>query len=327
MNNYIALIDPSVTASTNIGNEIIIKSIRKILAELFPQKELISISPYLPFKKAEKQVINKSQFCFAGGTNMLSSNIRHFPVFTPKKTKGFYFYPSFKNIILFGTGWSRYENYPDWATTIYYKNILHPQIIHSVREDYSKNHLNKAGIKNVLNTCCPTTWALEPNYLKQRSLENKTILFTITDYAKDKSRDNILIESILRTGVEKVWFFPQGAEDLEYLNSLEVYKKNKLSINILQRSFRHLEQFVTTTNFKYIGTRLHCGIFCMQYGQPTCIIGVDNRSIEMAKGSGLPVIERNDQKAIDAWLNNESLFPNLTIPYANIETWKKQFSN
>ncbi|MBK7560803.1 MAG: polysaccharide pyruvyl transferase family protein [Chitinophagaceae bacterium] len=229
-NNYITLLDPSLQnnkgePSNNLGDIIIYDSIIQILKELFPGKEIIRISTHVDFLKKDKEIINNSLYTFVGGTNILTSDIRHFLRLTPVKNKGFYFFPGIKNLILFGTGWTSYQTRMDWATKIYYKKVLSNKIRHSVRDIYSLNQLKEAGFKNVVHTSCPTTWNIDTSLINKFNPAFKNILFTLTSYYPEESADNKLLELILNTAPEETYFFPQTKTDTEYLATLPFLKK------------------------------------------------------------------------------------------------------
>lgn len=128
-NSYITLLDPSIQDnsgidSDNLGDLIIYQSIKQILEDLFPGKEIKRISTHQYIQKKETGIINDSLFAFVGGTNILTSDIRNFPRLSPVKRKGFYLFPGFRNLVLLGTGWSAYQPPVDLPTRIYYKQIL-----------------------------------------------------------------------------------------------------------------------------------------------------------------------------------------------------------
>jgi hypothetical protein len=326
----IILIDPALKTneglvSDNLGDCVISESTKKILAEIFPTKELVLISPHVPFSSKEKKLINDSVFTFVGGTNILTSDIRHFPRLSPKKTKGFYLYPGIKNLILIGAGWSQYDSKPDWATVVYYKHIFHKRIKHSLRDTYTLKKLNDARIKNCLFTSCPTTWELDIK-LENQFNENYPVLCTLTDYNKDTNADTELLKKISTVTSLPIYFFPQGSEDISYLKSLQFYKDNTSKFKLLPRDYNEFKSFIESMDVNYIGTRLHAGIKCLSRKIPSLIIGIDNRALEMRKDLNLPVIKRSELRYIDVWLegNHETI---IKLPQQNIADWKKQFSN
>ena len=78
-------------------------------------------------------------------------------------------------------------------------------------------------------------------------------------------------------------------------------------------------------NICYVGTRLHCGIYCKQFGIDSLILAVDNRSHEIKKDTNFPVIQRNDLKSIQVWLEGQTNFGKVSLPEKKIIAWKNQF--
>ena len=68
------------------------------------------------------------------------------------------------NICLLGVGMQSIDLEHDMSeySKKLLKYMLNPKIIHSVRDDETKKALENIGIKNVINTSCPTMWALTP---------------------------------------------------------------------------------------------------------------------------------------------------------------------
>jgi hypothetical protein len=329
---YIVLLDPSIRdnehrPSDNLGDIIIYDSVRSVLDELFPGEEVIRISTHQYLTKKEKQLINSARLSFVGGTNLLSSDIRHFPRLSPEKRKGFYFFPGFKNVILLGVGWSAYQQPMDWASKIYYKNILRKGIQHSVRDIYSMEQMNRSGFRNMLHTSCPSTWQIDTKFVNEFNPNYKKVLLMLTNYAANEEADNKLIELILNTGDPEIYFFPQSSGDTDYLKILAAYKKNSSRFTILGHDLADFYRLLSSVNLNYIGNRLHGGIKCLSQGHPSMIIGIDNRAIEMGKSINLNVVDRNDTENLRRWLQNDGPTAAIKLPIEEIKSWKKQFMN
>ncbi|MHA4811236.1 polysaccharide pyruvyl transferase family protein [Flavitalea flava] len=330
MNDYIALLDPSLrendnSISFNLGDVIIFKSIIDILETLFPHYEIKRISTHFDFGKNELALIKNARLSFVGGTNLLTSDIRHFSRFTPVKNKFFYLNPGFKNVILIGTGWSSYAPPPDLPTSIYYQRVLHKRYAHSLRDGYSKNHLKKALITNTINTSCPTTWDLDSSFENKYGTKTDKILFTLTDYNQDSVMDNQLLSLLIQSESKEVFFFPQGKTDLDYIESLDTFKKNKTKFSLLNHRFDEFDSFIKSNRFNYIGTRLHAGIAALKEKNPALIISIDNRAEELAKDIQLNVINRKNLHRINDWIQGKYSPPPLLMPGENIKKWKIQF--
>lgn len=151
------------------------------------------------------------------------------------------------------------------------------------------------------------------------------ILFTLTDYRPDESKDTGLIKQLFDAGTRELFFFPQGNLDLEYLQSLEIYKTNKSKFTLLPHDYTVFCEFVRTTRFNYTGTRLHAGIYCLNAHHPSLIISIDNRAEEIAKDIGLHIAGRTDFETIAGWFANSYTPEVLNLPLKNINDWKNQF--
>jgi Polysaccharide pyruvyl transferase len=331
MNDYIVLLDPSIrdnskNQSYNIGDCIIFESVKKILENLFPHKPLERLSSHTPFGSKEKEMMKNAEFVFVGGTNTLTSDIRHFSRLTPEKTKLFYLFPGFRNVILLGTGWRGYDPPPDLPTRLYYRNILHRNYLHAIRDNYSITHLRRTLLSNLINTSCPATWELDAGFVNKFEPSSGKILFTLTDYNTHPCNDSQLIQMLFNCDQQDLFFFPQGSNDMDYLQSLNIYQKNKTKFRLLNHCHSEFEEFVKTTQFNYAGTRLHAGISCLKANNPTLIISIDNRTAELGKDICLNVTGRNTAGTIVRWLENTYTPPKLQLPEKNIAEWKAQFN-
>ncbi len=329
-NDYITILDPSLKnsrseLSDNLGDLIIYNSCSTVLKELFPDKEFVRITTHQYFTKKDKEIINNALYTFVGGTNILTSDIRHFPRLSPIKRKGFYLFPGFKNVILLGTGWAGYQRKMDWATRLYYKNILRRNICHSVRDNYSATRLQDAGFTNVIHTSCPTTWKLDTSFSNQFNPSFDKVLLMLTNYDSDATADNTLLEIILQTGASEIFFFPQSSQDTIYLQTLPAYTHNISKFKLLNHDLAELNNLVSSIRLNYIGNRLHGGIQCLAYKHPAMTISIDNRAAEMGKSINLNVTGRNNYSLLEKWIRNEYIPPLLTLPHQGIEQWQKQF--
>ncbi len=310
--------------SDNLGDVIIYTYISKIIKEIFPHHEIIELSTHHFLSKKHIEIIRKAEYTIIGGSNLLSSDIYKYNQWKTYENRFYYLFPNIHNIILLGVGWWQYQTAPTLLTCRFYSQVFHPNLIHSVRDTYTANALSKTGIKNIVNTSCPTTWNLNGLNLSFKSGKNKKCIFAITDYNKNIELDNQLI-SILITLYDELYFFPQGKEDEDYLYTLEQYKSNKNKITTINRTIHDLDNIIKQTNIDYIGTRLHLGIHCLNHQINSLIISIDNRAMEIHKDIGLPCIERKQQQLIYDWYNNQLTFQPIQLPLQAINQWKNQF--
>jgi polysaccharide pyruvyl transferase WcaK-like protein len=329
--NYITLIDPATGPNggitENSGDCIIYASIQNLMKELFPEKEIVRISAHQAWGPKEKELIRKSYLSFAAGSNMLTSDIRNFPRFTPVKKKGFYLFPGVERIILLGVGWYRYQQKPDLPTRFYYRNILNKTFIHSVRDSYAINQLSTIRTIKVKNTSCPTVWKLDPTFINKFNSANDYTLLTLNNNYPDPEADSNIIRLIIEHTKGPVVFFPQVQQDLPYLESLPIYKNNRKKFLLLDQTYQSFTSFADQSSFNYIGTRLHAGIASLQRSMPALIQITDNRAAEIARDIRLFALKRNELSSIENWIKDGYVPAPLSIPFESINEWKSQFQN
>ena len=91
------------------------------------------------------------------GTNILSPNFAEWSLWKmPNNLSGY------TNIIALGIGWGYYSNEISDKSKTVYRHIFSKKELHSVRDSYTEKKLKQIGINNVVNTGCPTMWALTP---------------------------------------------------------------------------------------------------------------------------------------------------------------------
>lgn len=329
MSESIVLLDPSLRNnngddSINLGDVIIYQAVSMILEELFPGMEIHRISTHVFPGKKEIDRIRTAGKVLVGGTNLLSSHIREYNQWKLHASMFRVLFPERIRAILMGVGWWQYQNQSDWLTRHYYRRILDPECTHAVRDAYTLEKMKIMGLHNVVNTSCPTVWnfdGADPGYVAKPP---ERVLFTLTDYYPNQSFDSLLIEKLLASGSDLV-YFPQGTRDEVYLKSLEIFRKNAARVCILPRNLNVIAE-LAKSDLVYIGTRLHVGIYCLGLGVPSLILAIDNRAMEMSKDIRLPVIRRDEAGKIDEWLNGKLRFGPLSVPVEQISTWKRQFT-
>jgi polysaccharide pyruvyl transferase WcaK-like protein len=328
----VGIFDPSLgdnegTPSTNLGDIIIYQSVMINLNRIFPNSEFVRVSTHTSPTRANLSLIKSCDTVFVGGTNLLSSDTDKYNQWKMEnRTRLFFSGPIISNVVLMGVGWWQYQGNPTNKTSRLYKKLLSASYVHSVRDGHTQKMLISAGITNVINTSCPTTWELNgmnPN--KQKSFSN--CILTLTDYSKSPVDDELLINMILEYYSGQIFYFPQGSKDIQYIMSLKVFQNNKQRIEVLEHSVDAFEKILSNEDVDYVGTRLHAGIKALQSNKKAIIVAIDNRAIEMGRDINLPVVHRNDLGLLKRWLSNEAVFSEITLPTENIIKWKAQFAN
>lgn len=316
----VVLYDPGVS-SMNLGDKIISQAAKEQLDFILKDSFAVEVSTHLPQSLYYMRHLAKADLKFVLGSNLLKStffgfkkqwdiNLRLSKITGP--------------CVLVGAGWWQYGNKPNLYTKILLKSTLSKKYIHSVRDEHTLKILKSIGINNVINTACPTTWALTKEHCEDIKVQKSdNVVFTITDYNKDQDRDSKMVD-VLSTNYKTVYFWPQGIEDFNYLKKMN--KQNVKNLVILTPSLESFNEVLESGNIDYVGTRLHAGIRALQKKVRTLIISIDNRAKEKNKSFGIPILERNEMQNLEQIINND-LKMNIKIPIENIEIWKSQFKN
>jgi polysaccharide pyruvyl transferase WcaK-like protein len=310
----ISVFDTSVSSS-NIGDQIIMSSVRAILEDLFKDALFISIQTHDVISKNSYDFIEQSDLKFVGGTNLLSSNMDYYNQWKINLSDSLYI----KDIILLGVGWWQYQDIPNMYTRILYNRILSKQYLHSVRDSYTERQLNLAGINNVINTSCPTMWSLTKEHCKTiPRRKSKDAVMTFTEYNQNLEYDKELF-SIVQNNYDTIYYWTSQPGDYLYMKSIAGNK-----VIYLSPTLQALDNILLSKRLDYIGIRLHAGIRSLQYNRRSLIIAVDNRAKEISADTNLPVIDRKDLSSVKHWICSDYT-TDINLPDENIKKWKSQF--
>jgi polysaccharide pyruvyl transferase WcaK-like protein len=268
----VTIFDTSV-CTENLGDFIIMDAVRDHVNRMFPNSMVLHTATHEKIYRPTYHMVNKSDFSFVGGTNLISSNMNHY-----NQWKINFFDSMFlRNIVLMGVGWWQYQKEANLYTRHLLKSVLNHNIMHSVRDSYTEAMLKKAGFNNVINTSCPTMWGLNKQHCSTiPKSKAKNVVTTLTDYNKDPKKDLAFIQ-LLANSYETVYIWPQGSGDLNYIDSLEISRY----VNILPPKLESYNSLLETDeSLDFVGTRLHAGVRALQKKRRSIIIGVDNRAFE-----------------------------------------------
>ncbi len=308
--------DTSVMSANN-GDYIIMDAVWRNLRKVIKYDHIISFPTHDYLGEMGKQVMNNISICIVGGTNLLSSNM---DTYNQWRIDSSCHELTNKNVLM-GVGWWQYQDEPNQYTVSLLQKVLSPHYLHSVRDSYTLKKLNDIGIKNVINTGCPTLWNVTQDVCdKTPEIKSENVLMTITDYKPNLDRDSKLFE-ILKKLYKKIYFWPQGSRDLTYANQFLDQR-----VNILRPTLSALDNLLSSSEkLDFVGTRLHAGVRAMQFNRRTVIIAVDNRAIEMGKDFNLNVF--NDQiDSLEECIQHK-IYTNVRLPEAEINLWLAQFSD
>lgn len=302
--------------SLNMGDVIIQHYCKKVLEEVYAGKEMVHVPTHVLPSRNELDTIPGVKNKVVCGTNLITP---HFEEFTSwKMPENLYGY---KDIIALGVGWGYYCDDISPTSVYVYNNILSKNGLHSVRDSYTEKKFKQMGIKNVINTGCPTLWALNKEHCSHIPIgKAKNVITTITDYDRDIESDSAMLEILLKE-YETVSVWIQGNDDLDYLNDLI----DRARVEIIPNNFDLYSKALMRTDIDYVGTRLHAGIHALNHRIRTLIVAIDNRAIEMGKDVNLPIIMRDDIKEKLKEKIYEKRATEIKIPYEKIKVWKGQF--
>jgi hypothetical protein len=315
----ICLLDPSLKPgrlpSTNLGDQIIFKAVNRELAALFPGIPIFRVSTHSPPSQWDLWRVLSSRIRVVGGSNLLCSDVDAYNQWKIGKWSSFFV----RGAVLMGVGWWQYQKDPADSSQRFYKHTLCGKQLHSVRDSYTLNRLNQCGRFNAVNTGCPTMWRLPADVgNRSGSRRARTVLTTITDYSPSPVEDKAMLQALADT-YSRVYLWPQGATDEEYLKTLGV------NISVLRHSLEDLERFTDENpDMDYVGTRLHCGIYCLEKNIRSLVVQIDNRAAEISKDTGLPICRRGDTACLKAWLTGLKDAV-ICLPAPEIHRWKSQF--
>lgn len=313
----ILVLDTSIV-SKNTGDSIIMDAVYSELKEIFHSDMFFNSITHDRIWRTTYSLNRISDFTLVGGTNLLSSNMNSYNQWKINMFDSLFL----KGIILMGVGWHVNPHRPNMYTEFLLKKVLNRQYLHSVRDSQAESLLRSIGISNVLNTGCMTMWRLTNEHCsKIPKSKADSVVFTLTDYSKDYVKDQMLIDILIKK-YEKVYFWPQGNGDLDYLAVL----KNTQNIVILGANLWSFDVLICdhSKNLEYIGTRLHAGIRALQKARRSLIIGIDNRAQAMAADFNLNVLSRNDLSNLNKIISND-IITEIRLNEDNILTWKRQF--
>lgn len=312
----VTLFDTSV-CTENLGDFIIMDAVRDHIDEIFPRAMIMNTATHEKISWPSYRLIEQCKYSFVGGTNLLSSNMNRYNQWKINAIDGFFL----KDIILMGVGWWQYQYDPNAYTRYLLTSVLHRDILHSVRDSYSEAMLKKAGFNNVINTACATMWRLGEDHCSKIPQEQSVeVVSTLTDYNRDSKNDLAMVK-LLNKLYKKVYIWPQGSADIEYIKELGV---SAFATILPPKLDAYNDLLENSESIDFVGTRLHAGVRAIQKKRRSIILGIDNRAYEKAKDFNITVCPRDDLSTLKQLITSN--FPtNIRLPLENIERWKAQF--
>ena len=310
----VTLLDTSI-ASSNLGDQIIMEAVRGELSDVISDALTYNVASHEWMGSKSRGLVQRSDFTIAGGTNLLSSHmwIRSVWKLSPRDAL------QCRNVVLMGCGWYQFQRKPDPYTRWLLRSILSDKHLHSVRDSYTQKKLASIGITNVVNTACPTLWALTPEHCRHLPREKaENVVTTLNTYMPDRDADRRLLQ-LLRQHYRSIYFWIQTETDYAYAKQLDA---DLIFIDPNLKAFDHLLD--SETSLDYVGNRLHGGIRALQKGRRTIIVEIDNRAEEMGRDFGLPTVARTEFDRLAEMILGP-IESRVQPPREAIDRWKSQF--
>lgn len=310
------LLDTAV-ASTNLGDRIIMEAVRRELAPLFRNDLVLTVASHEWMGAKSRGLLAGSQAAVAGGTNLLTSRMW---ARAPWKVSLLDALGQARGaVVLMGCGWYQFQKRPDPYSAWLLRRMLSSSHLHAVRDGYSLRKLQEIGIRNVVNTACPTLWSLDDRACAKVPREKAPhVITTVNTYMPDPEADRRLLE-LLRRHYDQVDLWVQTEGDAAYARGLDP------AIGLIAPSLEAYDRALSESGpVDYIGNRLHAGIRALQHGRRAVIVEIDNRAREMGRDFGLPTVERTDFGQLEARICG-AFETRVTPPMDEIARWKAQF--
>lgn len=316
----VCLLDTGI-GSRNMGDHIIVDSIRRHLREIFPDAIFVTVPTHEYLGPESLRLMDSSEVRLVCGTNLLASHMDQY-----KQWKlGSLEMAAVRDLTLLGCGWWQYQDAPNAYTELLLNRILSAKTIHSVRDSYTLAKLRALNGKSVVNTTCPTLWSLTPAHLKGiPDRMARDVVTTLTDYKADPVADRFMLDHLaLRYRTVYVWV--QGTGDFSYLKRL--WSGGKGDLRVVPATLEAFDRLLTSSHeLDYVGTRLHAGVRALQKKRRALILAVDNRAREISADTSLPCIPREHaHKDLEGLVDRFSA-RDIRLPVAGINRFIGQFA-
>ena len=316
-------------ATTNLGDEIILRSLRQELAFLYRDAFIVRYGTHVKNFSASNYYARLQKVAFAEradyklimGANLLSGDLKKSRLQWPVCGVNGWLY---ENVILAGVG----TTYGTGKITAYsrkvYNNILRQSFCHSVRDEESKRFLESMGFK-AINTGCPTLWSLTPEFC-QSIPHGKAgrAIFSLSGYReqRDVPNDRARIE-VLKRNYGQLYFWCQTVMDETYLDSFK-----DLGVADIPRvySLEEYARLLDEGDIDYVGTRLHGGIMALQHGVRAIVISIDHRAQGFHDSNNLAICDRSRVGEDLEGMINSDFETRIDVDRDAIDAWKAQFS-
>lgn len=315
--------------TANFGDYIINESIRKemhylnkdaFVYELPSHTKLFGLTQKLFAKKAIK-AFNDVDYKFLNGTNALYTTMLR-P--NPNWKISLFDRPCAKDVILLGVGLGVNSKKSDLYTKALWKKVLRKDVVHSVRDEVTKDYLEDLGFRAEY-TCCPTTWRFTPEFLSDvPSEKSDSAVLMLTNYLGDEAFDKAMIDAVCDM-YDKVYFVPQTFGDNGYFDRI-VTPEQRNKIVRVGGNIASYDDLLSSNNIDYIGNRLHGAMYALQHKRRTIVFSIDYRAKNMLKDANFCYARNEENRAKLKDILSSPFAPSIELPSEAINKWKAQFN-
>jgi polysaccharide pyruvyl transferase WcaK-like protein len=309
----VTLLD-TATASTNLGDQIIMEAVRREIDEVCADAFQYSVVSHEWMGRRSRSLVGRADIAIVGGSNLLSSRMWFKPLWKITPLQAF----RQSEIVLMGCGWYQDQYAADFYSRWLFKRVLSRKYLHSVRDSQAERMLKGAGVPNVINTGCPTLWRLTPERCAAiPRTKASSVVTTLNTYITNRDADRELLQ-LLRKHYGRIFFWTQTREDYEYARQIDP------AMEFLPPSLQALDHLLESEpDLDYVGNRLHAGIRAMQKGRRTVIVEIDNRARAMSEDFDVPTVARTDMEKLTAMIA-KPFETRINLPTQAIERWRDQ---
>ncbi len=307
----------TAASSNNLGDYVIMAGVRDGLDGLFDGASVLEVTSHQPMGWYHRGEVHASDWTIAGGTSLISSHMWWKPSWALEPLDAL----ADLRVVTMGVGWHAYQGPPDPYSAWLIRGVLHKTALHSVRDSYTLKKLQGLGLRNVINTGCPTMWRLTPEHCaKVPRQKAASVVTTINSYPKLKNPElDREMFRLLRRHYQDVYCWIQTDSDFEYAHALDP------DLLFIDPSLEAYDRVLSSDlDLDYMGNRLHAGMRALQKGRRTVIVEIDNRAAEIGSDFNVPTVQRSEFDRLETMIQ-QPFETAVRLPTAEIERWRAQF--
>ncbi len=199
--------------------------------------------------------------------------------------------------------------------------------LHGVRDAFTAELLEKAGVSNFVVTGTPSLWDVSPELGREiPEAKGERALFAADENYRDPKNDLVTLRR-LGEAYGEVALWPRDASvPVDYAKRLIAAAKLEGTARVLEPGPASLDAYLAREGVDYVGPNLEAGIRALKAKRRTLILTADDRSIGVAALCSLPSMHRYEvADVLRAWIRGTHA-TQLSLPTGAVERWKAQFT-